>query len=514
MTTPLAEVLDGQRAADVQRAARALLKEPLLTADGPRADEFRLVRQHATELREWFERNAGWSLRVDAEAARLRKTPGVLSDATHPAREATRTALPFTRRRYVLLCLALAVLERGEAQVALGRLAEQVVLAAADPHLAAAGVTFTLERRDERLDLAAVVRLLLALGVLRRVAGDEEAYVNGAGDALYDVRRRVLAGLPATRRGPSMVAAEEAAGLKSGDQHGEERYGDEEYGSGERHGSGQRHEPYAQRPGTRARPGTAPRPGTDADADADAEGAQVAPVSAVPSERFHQRLVRLTAETALDSDELRFRAIRWKLTRCLLDDPVLYYDELTDGELAYLTRQRGFITARISELTGLVAEVRAEGIAMVDPLDDLTDVRMPEQGTHGHITLLLAGYLAAAGRAVEPAELERRVRELAAEHGGFWSKAAREPGAEPELVERAVEKLVALGLVTRTERGVLPRPALARYAVGEPVVRARGSRQAHKATDPKPEPEPKPEPKPEPQRVTEPQSQSERRYPR
>ncbi|MGW4239264.1 TIGR02678 family protein [Streptomyces sp. NPDC004749] len=487
MTTPLAEVLDGQRAADVQRAARALLKEPLLTADGPRADEFRLVRQHATELREWFERNAGWSLRVDAEAARLRKTPGVLSDATHPAREATRTALPFTRRRYVLLCLALAVLERGEAQVALGRLAEQVVLAAADPHLAAAGVTFTLERRDERLDLAAVVRLLLALGVLRRVAGDEEAYVNGAGDALYDVRRRVLAGLPATRRGPSMVAAEEAADLKSGDQHGEdqhgeerygeerygvEQYGVEQYGSGERHGSGQRH--------------------------------------------FHQRLVRLTAETALDSDELRFRAIRWKLTRCLLDDPVLYYDELTDGELAYLTRQRGFITARISELTGLVAEVRAEGIAMVDPLDDLTDVRMPEQGTHGHITLLLAGYLAAAGRAVEPAELERRVRELAAEHGGFWSKAAREPGAEPELVERAVEKLVALGLVTRTERGVLPRPALARYAVGEPVVRERGSRQAHKVTGPEPEPKlkPEPEPEPEPERVTEPQSQSERRYPR
>ncbi|MGS2587953.1 TIGR02678 family protein [Streptomyces hebeiensis] len=479
MTTPLAEVLDGQRAADVQRAARALLKEPLLTADGPRADEFRLVRQHATELREWFERNAGWSLRVDAEAARLRKTPGVLSDATHPAREASRTALPFTRRRYVLLCLALAVLERGEAQVALGRLAEQVVLAAADPHLAAAGVTFSLERRDERLDLAAVVRLLLALGVLRRVAGDEEAYVNGAGDALYDVRRRVLAGLPATRRGPSMVAAEEAADLKSGDQHGDEQYG-----------SGQRHEPYAQRPGRRARTGSAPRPGTDADADADAEGTRVAPVSAVPPERFHQRLVRLTAETALDSDELRFRAIRWKLTRCLLDDPVLYYDELTDGELAYLTRQRGFITARISELTGLVAEVRAEGIAMVDPLDDLTDVRMPEQGTHGHITLLLAGYLAAADRAVEPAELERRVRELAAEHGGFWSKAAREPGAEPELVERAVAKLVALGLVTRTERGVLPRPALARYAVGEPVVRERGYRQAHKVTAPEPGPGP------------------------
>ncbi|MFP8882437.1 TIGR02678 family protein [Streptomyces mangrovi] len=402
MTTPLAEVLDGQRAANLRKAARALLKEPLLTADGPRGDEFRLVRQYATELREWFDRNTGWPLRVDTDAARLRKTPGTLDDSTHPAREAGRAAQPFTRRRYVLLCLALAALERGEAQVALGRLAEQVVLDAADPHLAAAGIAFTLEKRDERGDLAAVVRVLLRLGVLRRVAGDEDAYVAGAGDVLYDVKRRVLAGLLATRIGPSMVTA---AG-------------------------------------------------------------------------FEDRLAKLTTQSALDSDELRFRAIRWKLTRRLLDDPVLYYDTLTEEELAYLTRQRGFLTARIAELTGLVPEVRAEGIAMVDPDDDLTDARMPEQGTHGHITLLLAGHLAAAGGPVGRDELERRVRELAAEHGGFWSKSAREPGAEAELVEWALARLAALGLVTVTGREAVPRPALARYAVGEPVVKEPGPRRA------------------------------------
>ncbi|WRZ90043.1 TIGR02678 family protein [Streptomyces sp. NBC_01007] len=407
MTGPLGEVLDGQREADLQRAARALLKEPLLTADGPHADAFRLVRRHSAELREWFERNVGWTLRTDADAARLRKTPGTLTDATHPAREVGRAALPFTRRRYVLLCLTLAALERGESQVALGRLAEQVVLAAADPELVAAGITFTLERRDERVDLAAVVRLLLRQGVLRRVAGDEDAYVSGSGDVLYDVRRRVLAGMPAARHGPSLIE----------------------------------------------------------------------------SEGFEERLVEMTAQTALDSDELRFRAIRWKLTRRLLDDPVLYYDDLTDEELAYLTRQRGFITARIGELTGLVVEVRAEGIAMVDPHDELTDVRMPEQGTHGHITLLLAGHLARADGPVTAAELASLVRELAAEHGGFWSKSAREPGMETELVEQALEKIVALGLAERTEQGVVPRPALARYAVGEPVVREPG-RARHAAAAP------------------------------
>ncbi|WP_237319293.1 TIGR02678 family protein [Streptomyces sp. JJ36] len=207
MTTSLGDVLDGRRAAELQRAARALLKEPLLLAHGPSADAFRLVRQYAGELRDWFERNTGWALRVDAEAARLHRTPGTLTDATHPARETARARAPFTRRRYVLLCLALAALERGESQTALGRLAEQVVLDAADPQLAAAGIEFTLERREERADLAAVVRLLLRYGVLRRVAGDEDAYVSGSGDVLYDVQRRVLAGLLSARRGPSTLLA-------------------------------------------------------------------------------------------------------------------------------------------------------------------------------------------------------------------------------------------------------------------------------------------------------------------
>lgn len=402
MTTPLAEVLDGQHAADLRRAARALLGQPLLLARGRHADEFRLVRRHASELREWFDRNTGWALQVDAEAARLRKVPGVLTDPTHPARDATRGATPFTRRRYVLLCLALAALERGETQIALGRLADQIVLDAADPRLTEAGISFAMERRDERLDLAAVVRLLLALGVLRRVAGEEEAYVSGAGDALYDVERRILAGLLATRRGPSTVRAD----------------------------------------------------------------------------NLDDRLAELVEETALDSDELRFRAMRRALTRRLLDDPVVYYDELTDAELSYLTRQRGFLTARIGQLTGLVAEVRAEGIAMVDPDDDLTDVRMPEQGTHGHVTLLLAEHLAAAEGPVTLDALALRVRELAAEHGGFWSKSAREPGMETELVEQAVSRLTALGLASRTSQGIVARPALARYAVGETVIREPGSAQS------------------------------------
>lgn len=46
---------------------------------------------------------------------------------------------------------------------------------------------------------------------------------------------------------------------------------------------------------------------------------------------------------------------------------------------------------------------------------------------------------------------------------------------ETELVEQAVARLTALGLVSRTSHGVAARPALARYAVGETVIRESGS---------------------------------------
>jgi uncharacterized protein (TIGR02678 family) len=304
---------------------------------------------------------------------------------------------PFGRRRYVLTCLALAALDRAELQITLGRLAEQVVLGAADPVLIEAGVVFTLAGREERTDLVAVVRLLLDLGVLRRVAGDEDAFVKDTGDALYDVRRRVLAALLAAPRGPSTID------------------------------------------------GTA----------------------------FGERLAALTYELPPTTDDLRNQRIRHRLTRLLLDEPVLYYRELDEEERAYLTSQRAAITARITELTGLVAEARAEGIAMVDPFDDLTDVRMPESGTEGHATLLLAEHLARhRDRAVPISELHGHIRRQAAAHRSYWRRNATEPGAEVELTASALDRLEALRLVTRDGPVVTALPALARYALAEPTIDA------------------------------------------
>jgi uncharacterized protein (TIGR02678 family) len=385
-----------------RRAARALLAHPLLTA---RDDDFRLVRKHAVELAGWFADQAGWRLAVDAETARLVKKPAALDDPTRPAR-APKTKVPFTRRRYVLLCLALAVLERSESQTTLGRLAEGVLTGATDPVLAEAGITFGMARREERADLVAVVRLLLSWGVLTRVQGDEEAFVaDGGNDVLYDVDRRVSGGLLATSRGASTVRADS----------------------------------------------------------------------------FEERLTALAAEPLPETDDLRLRSLRHAMTRRLLDDPVVYYADLTEAERAYLVNQRVTITRRITELTGLIAEMRAEGIAMVDPDDTLTDVRMPEQGTDGHVTLLIATKIATDGAAPTLPELTGFVQAQAKAHASYWRKTATEPAAAADLAEQAVAKLEALNLVSRItdDHGrtrIHPRSALMRFAMTEPTIKKSGAR--------------------------------------
>ncbi|MEV6153004.1 TIGR02678 family protein [Nonomuraea sp. NPDC052129] len=366
-------------------ALRALLAAPLLRDP----DKLVLVRRHLSELRDWLTRETGWRLVVDSESARLFKTAPDPSDATHPARG--RAGEPYGRRRYVVLCLALAMLERADAQTTLGGLAEEVLNAAAEPEL---DFAFTLDSRQERADLVAVVRTLIDWGVLRKVAGDEDAYLSATGDVLYDVRRPVLAALLTGTRGPSTITAES----------------------------------------------------------------------------FDERIAELAAEPVADTDDLRNQALRRRLTRRLLEDPVVYYTDLDEPERAYLTSQRHAITRRIEEATGLVAEVRAEGIAMADPDDELTDVRMPEQRTDGHVTLLVAEQLAARGeQSME--ELRNFVRRAAREHTSFWRKGVTEPGAEDGLLATALGKLTALRLAEVRHDTVAGLPAIARYALDAPVVK-------------------------------------------
>ena len=185
--------IDEQR----QRALCGLLARPLMRADDR---VFGLVRAHADYLRTWFARECGWVLRVERGYARLAKRAADGNDASRGARE-------FNRNRYILLCLALAVLEREDVQITLARLGERLMAEAQDPQLEASGFVFTLDRQTERRDLVAVCRLLLELGIISRVAGDEQAYINQSGDALYDIQRPLLAAVLAGDRGPSAGGA-------------------------------------------------------------------------------------------------------------------------------------------------------------------------------------------------------------------------------------------------------------------------------------------------------------------
>ncbi len=341
-----------------QRALRSLLVRPLLTASGPYAEEAALIRRHAGWLREWLTRYPGWSLQIDGEVARLRKTPADLSDGTRPARDPIQN-VPFSRRRYVLFCLALAALERSDRQTVLGRLATDIVnLVSADPALAAAGIAFDLTSHDQRRDLVQVTRLLLDLEILIRVQGTEQQFLEERGDVLYNVNRPALSAALNVRRAPSSID---------------------------------------------------------------------------------------------ESDIDRRLALR-----------------------AHLTRQ-------LSEATGLVPEIRREGVAMVDDRGDATDIGLPEEGTEGHLTLLIAEFLAgharrAPGVAVPMAAIYQRTCCLVDVHRSHWRKSVTQAGAETAATDSTIDRLVALRLAARTSAGVVPLPAIARYSLSAPIeARARAA---------------------------------------
>ena len=393
-----ADATDPLRLDDRRRALRALLRKPLLLADEPTdAPDFARVRRHADDLREWFSRHAGWSLHITAEFARLCKTPGDVRDATHPVVD-IRSDEPFTRRRYVLLCLALAALVRAERQTTLGRLADQIsALWTQETILAESGLTFRMESHDDRRDLVQVIRRLLVWQVLRRVDGAEERFLQDRSyDVLYNVRHILLTRLLAARRAPSLVAAN----------------------------------------------------------------------------TFDAGLGAMVEEPLMDTDEQRNRLIRLGLVRRLLDDPVVYYKDLTTEERFYLVRQRWHILGQLVEATGLVAEDRAEGFSLSDPFGDCSDLGMPEEGTDGHATILVAEFLAAQRKDTEePVVTLGAIADFLAvkaqEHRRHWRREATVPGHEIEFAQKIVARLAGLGLVRSLGHAIAPMPAIHRFRLRE-----------------------------------------------
>lgn len=176
---------DVQVVAERRRAARALLRSPLLHADGPDADDLRLVRRHRVELARVFADGLGYRLVVEPGAARLFKA-GLGRDPGRPLRR--RTGKPFTPRGYALLCLTLAALTRSKGQLLVDELVAQVRSAAVD-----AGLDVDLDAVADRRALHAALSALVELGVLHERDGDLEHWAEQRTASLLDVRRDRLA---------------------------------------------------------------------------------------------------------------------------------------------------------------------------------------------------------------------------------------------------------------------------------------------------------------------------------
>ena len=87
-----------------------------------------------------------------------------------------------------------------------------------------------------------------------------------------------------------------------------------------------------------------------------------------------------------------------RVRRALVERPVVYAADLDDDELMQLALPR--TAADVELLTGLVAERREEGVAMIDSSGRLSDVRFPGTGTVAQVALLLAGEI--ADRVLDP----------------------------------------------------------------------------------------------------------------
>ncbi|GAB2648263.1 TIGR02678 family protein [Prescottella soli] len=108
------------------------------------------------------------------------------------------------------------------------------------------------------------------------------------------------------------------------------------------------------------------------------------------------------------------REIARRMRRALVERPVVYADEFTDDERLQLALPR--TAADVEELTGLVAERRAEGIAMIDPSGRMSDVRFPSTGTVAQVALLLAGEMADRVLDLDAPELPRRPLPVSDQH--------------------------------------------------------------------------------------------------
>lgn len=386
---------------DVARGIRLLLATPLI---GERAapEDFDLVRRRRGPISLWFEYYCGWQLLIEPRLGYARLIKvRVATDPSRPARRLRSGRAPFDRRRYVLLCVVAAEL-LAVPVITIGMLAERVATATATDSVLAG---FEPTTRAERMALVDVLRLLESYGALEVVDGSTDAYVESAeAKALYQVDATLLLRLLAAPVGPSRLAV---------------------------------------------------------------------PVEEVPL-RWEELLVSASRERRYGavtdaagpaSSTQRNLWLRHTVFRRLVDDPVLYFDDLTADELGYLTSPTGRqLVRRAATEAGFVAEERDEGILFVDPDGIATDIRFPDDSAVAKVAALLL--LDGLNRSLSVEQLNGAAAELL-ERFPRWARQYQETGGVEQLVRDALAVLTGHRLVSTAAGLVHPLPAAARYTLGD-----------------------------------------------
>ena len=175
-----------------------------------------------------------------------------------------------------------------------------------------------------------------------------------------------------------------------------------------------------------------------------------------------------------DGGELVHRARARRLVRALVEDPVLYLDDLDEEDRLYFVAQRGRIEAAAATLTGLAVERRREGTALIAARRELTDRPFPARGNLKQLALLVIPELCARdagpGTSIATTEVSGLVRALLRRHREHWSTwDADDPASVARATDAATRVLVDLRLVADDGAGAVRVLAAAhryRAAVG------------------------------------------------
>jgi uncharacterized protein (TIGR02678 family) len=184
---------------------------------------------------------------------------------------------------------------------------------------------------------------------------------------------------------------------------------------------------------------------------------------------------RMVQEPYAETEDGQRQRARHGVLRRLLDDPVVYLDELSPAQREWLEPSRGFVYRLLEDDVGLKVERRAEGLAAVDPEGEVTDVLFPDGGsTVKHMALLLGEKLVDRARRAAPrdtvesdAEVATIAQRLIDSYGtrcGWKKEYLADDRGAMQLTEDALSLLSSFGLVRRAAEGWQPLPALARFA--------------------------------------------------